>query len=275
MKKILILFILTLTLFLTSCGNDENTIKVGASSTPHAEILEFVRPLLKEKGYKLEIIEIDDYTIPNTSLAQGSIDANYFQHLPFLNLYNQNNNTNLVSVAAIHYEPFGLYGNQITNLSEATKQILIPNDGSNRSRALLLLQQVGLITLKEGLNPENDITLDDVINFNGYDIKELSAENIPSSFKYSTKGTLAVINGNYALSAGINIKDALATEDEKSVAVSTYANIIAVKEENKNDLKIQALIEVLTSDEVKNYIVNTYNGAVRPVNWSLKIKKDL
>lgn len=266
MKKILILFILTLTLFLTSCGNDENTIKVGASSTPHAEILEFVRPLLKEKGYKLEIIEIDDYTIPNTSLAQGSIDANYFQHLPFLNLYNQNNNTNLVSVAAIHYEPFGLYGNQITNLSEATKQILIPNDGSNRSRALLLLQQVGLITLKEGLNPENDITLDDVINFNGYDIKELSAENIPSSFKYSTKGTLAVINGNYALSAGINIKDALATEDEKSVAVSTYANIIAVKEENKNDLKIQALIEVLTSDEVKNYIVNTYNGAVRPVN---------
>ena len=265
MKKILFLLVITLTVFLTSCGNDENTITVGASSTPHAEILNFAKPLLKEKGYKLKVVEIDDYTIPNTSLKQGSLDANYFQHLPFLNLYNQDNNSDLVSVAAIHYEPFGLYGNQISSLSESSNLILIPNDGSNRSRALLLLEQAGLIVLKAGLNPESDITIYDVIDDKGYEIKELSAENIPSSFKLSSKGTLAVINGNYALSADIDINDALATEDATGLAAITYANIIAVRSENQNDPKIKALVEVLTSDEVKNFINNTYNGAVRSI----------
>ena len=268
MKKIFLIFTLFLLSFtICSCKKDnENLIRVGASSTPHAEILEQIKPILEEQGYTLEIVKIDDYTIPNTSLAQGSLDANYFQHLPFLNLYNSDNGTNLVSVGAIHYEPFGLYGNGITSLDEATKQILIPNDGSNRSRALLLLEQAGLITLKEGLDPAGDITLNDVTSFNGFDIKELAAENISSSLTYSEKGTLAVINGNYALSAGISISTALATEDAAGAAAITYANIVAVRFENKDDAKIKALVDALRSDTIKNYINNTYEGAVKPAN---------
>lgn len=268
MKKLFLLFtIITLSFVLCSCNkNKENVIVVGASSTPHAEILEQAKPLLEAKGYKLEIKKIDDYTIPNTSLNQGSLDANYFQHLPFLNEYNKNNGTNLVSVGSIHYEPFGLYGNGITNLSEASKEILIPNDGSNRSRALLLLQQAGLITLKAGVDPAGDITLRDVTNFNGFEIKELAAENISSSLRYSEKGTLAVINGNYALSAGISISTALATEDVSGAAATTYANIIAVRAEDQNSEKIQALVEVLKSETIRNYINNTYQGAVKATN---------
>lgn len=268
MKKILVIFILVL-LFISIPGcekDEENVIVVGASSTPHAEILEQVKPILEAQGYKLEIIRIDDYKIPNTSLYQGSLDANYFQHLPFLNLYNKDNNTNLVSVGAVHYEPFGLYGNNITNIDETNKLVLIPNDGSNRSRALLLLQQVGIITLKDNIDPAGDITLKDVVNFNGFEIKELAAENLASSLKFNEKGTLAVINGNYALSAGLDIATALAIEDASGQAATTYANIVAVRSENQNDPKIQALINALKSEEIKNYIYSTFNGAVRPAN---------
>ena len=267
MKKILLLFTIAfLSISLISCKkNKENVIVVGASSTPHAKILEHSKPLLEELGYKLEIKTIDDYTIPNTSLYQGSLDANYFQHLPFLNLYNKNNGTDLVSVGSIHYEPFGLYGNGITNLNQATKTILIPNDGSNRSRALLLLNQVGLIALRDGVDPTADITQKDVVNFNGFEITELAAENIASSLRFSAKGTLGVINGNYALSAGLSISDALATEDVNGVAAQTYANIIAVRSESKDDPKILALVKVLKSKEIADYINKTFNGAVKPV----------
>ena len=268
MKKIfLLLTIAVFCLGLCSCGkNKEKTIVVGASSTPHALILEQVKPILEEQGYKLEIKKMDDYTIPNTALVQGSLDANYFQHLPFLLDFNKNNGSNLVSVGSIHYEPFGLYGNNIVNLTEATKQVLIPNDGSNRSRALLLLQQVGLITLRSDVDPAGNITKRDIVNDNGYDIVELDASNIAIALKNSAKGTLAVINGNYALSAGINISTALATEDVSGQAATTYANIIAVRSENANSPKIKALVDALKSEKIKTYINDTFEGAVKPTN---------
>lgn len=268
MKRLFILLTLALlSLGLCSCGkNKENTIVIGASSTPHALILEQVSSMLEEQGYKLEIKKMDDYTIPNSALVQGSLDANYFQHLPFLLDFNKNNGSNLVSAGAIHYEPFGLYGNNINSLAESTKQILIPNDGSNRSRALLLLQQVGLIELSADINITGNITKRDIVNNNGYDIVELDASNIAIAFKNSGKGTLAVINGNYALSAGINISTALATEDVSGLAATTYANIIAVRPEDLNSPKIQALIAALKSDKIKNYINETFAGAVKPTN---------
>ncbi len=268
MKKIFLLFtVVLLSLSLISCKkNKENVIVVGASSTPHAKILEQAKPMLEELGYTLEIKIIDDYKIPNSFLHQGSIDANYFQHLPFLNSYNKDNGTNLVSIGAIHYEPFGLYGNEITDLGQATKQILIPNDGSNRSRALLLLEQAGLIILRSGIDPTGEITQKDIVNFNGFEITELAAENIASSLRFSEKGTLGVVNGNYALSSGLNIADALATEDANGAAAQTYANIIAVRSESQNDPKILALLKVLKSKEIADYINNTFNGAVKPVN---------
>lgn len=266
MKRVFLFILISiLSLSIASCKkNDENVIVVGASSTPHAKILEQAKPLLKELGYELEIKKIDDYTIPNTSLAQGALDANYFQHLPFLNLYNQNNGTDLVSVGAIHYEPFGLYGNEITSLSQAIKKILIPNDGSNRSRALLLLQQAGLITLRSDVDPAGDITQKDITNFNGFEITELAAENISSSLRYSEKGTLAVINGNYALAAGISISTALATEDVNGAAATVYANILAVRNGDQNNPKILALLKVLRSKEIEDYINSEFKGAVKP-----------
>ena len=268
MKRILLFLTFVLLSFsLISCSkNRENVIVVGASSTPHAVILKQAIPLLEELGYELEIKEMDDYIIPNTSLYQGSLDANYFQHLPYLNNYNLNNGTDLVSAGAIHYEPFGIYGKDISVLAESNKNVLIPNDGSNRTRALLLLEQAGIITLRAGVDPKGDITQKDVTNFNGYSITELNAENIAPSLKSSKKGTLAVINGNYALLAGISISTALETEDVSGVAATTYANIIAVRSEDLNNPKILALVKVLRSEEIKNFINNEFNGAVRATN---------
>ena len=267
MKKILfVLCLIFISLTITSCKKDEKTIVVGATASPHGEILQFAKKYIEEKGYKLEIKIFEDYTTPNLSLDDGSIDANYFQHLPFLNSYNKDNGTNLVSIGAIHYEPFGLYGNEITDLGQATKQILIPNDGSNRSRALLLLEQAGLIILRSGIDPTGEITQKDIVNFNGFEITELAAENIASSLRFSEKGTLGVVNGNYALSSGLNIADALATEDANGAAAQTYANIIAVRSESQNEPKILALLKVLKSKEIAEYINNTFNGAVKPVN---------
>lgn len=273
MKKILILalaLILSLscvTLFGCKSGSDEKTIVVGASATPHAEILEQVKSILAEQGYTLEIRVFDDYVLPNKALTDKELDANYFQHTPYLNSYNASNNTDLVAAAAIHYEPFGLYGNGVSSVADiaADATILVPADDSNETRALLLLAQEGLITLKEGANPTDGVTTLDIKDDKGHDVKAINAETVPAQLKNSDKGTVAVINGNYALAAGLKIADALATESREGDAAKTYANIIAVRKGDENSEKIKALIAALETATVKTYIENTYNGAVEPM----------
>ena len=268
MKKIFLLItVVLLSLSLISCKkNKENVIVVGASSTPHAKILEQAKPMLEELGYKLEIKIIDDYKIPNAFLHQGSIDANYFQHLPFLNSYNKDNGTNLVSIGAIHYEPFGLYGNEITDLGQATKQILIPNDGSNRSRALLLLEQAGLIILRSGIDPTGEITQKDIVNLNGFEITELAAENIASSLRFSEKGTLGVVNGNYALSSGLNVADALAT-----VAIFIFSVIFDNSSMYDAYWSVQPIVIVLAFFIVSPITIYSILALIAVLVWGIRL----
>ncbi|MGN0695652.1 MAG: MetQ/NlpA family ABC transporter substrate-binding protein [Oscillospiraceae bacterium] len=247
-----------------SAAEGDNVIRVGATSTPHGEVLEFVKDALAEKGYDLEITIYDDYVLPNKALADGELDANYFQHTPYLNSYNESNGTDLVSAALIHYEPFGLYGNGVTSLSDVAEgaSIVIPADDSNETRALLLLAQEGLITLPEGANAADGVTTLDIVDDHGYNITTVQADTVAAQFSNSDAGSLAVINGNYALAAGLDINTALAVEDASGDAAQTYANIIAVRNGDENSDKIQALIGVLQTDDVKQYIEDTYNGAV-------------
>ena len=239
-------------------------LKVGASSTPHAEILEQVRDTMAAEGYDLQIVVYDDYVLPNQSLADGSLDANYFQHTPYLNSFNAANGTDLVSAAKIHYEPFGLYGNGVDSVdaiaSDAT--ILIPADDSNETRALLLLAQEGLIELPADASAEKGVTTLDIVDAKGHDVQALQADTVPAQLANSNEGTVAVINGNYALQAGLHASDALAIEDASGDAAQTYANIVACRAGDENSAKIQALVKALQSDAVKTYIENTYNGAV-------------
>ena len=190
-------------------------LKVGASSTPHAEILEQVKDTLAAEGYDLQIVVYDDYVLPNQSLADGSLDANYFQHTPYLNSFNAANGTDLVSAAKIHYEPFGLYGNGV-----------------------------------------------DSVDAKGHDVQALQADTVPAQLANSNEGTVAVINGNYALQAGLHASDALAIEDASGDAAQTYANIVACRAGEENSAKIQALVKALQTDAVKTYIADSYNGAV-------------
>ena len=270
MKKVKILLLLVLCLVSTfsvvGCGKDENTLVIGATSTPHAEILEYAKPLFEAKGYKLQIEVFSKYQLLNPALSAGDLDANYFQHIPYLNEYNQAENDNLVALNKIHYEPFGLYGNGITDLNSvpANTTIFIPNDGSNLTRALLLLVQEGLIEIDSSKNINTGVSLLDVTNNNGYEIVAIAANTVPAQFK-NNNNVLAVINGNYALDANIDINTALAVEDAHGDAANTYGNIIAVRSGFENDPKILALIEVLTSEEVKTFITNKYNGAVLPL----------
>ena len=239
-------------------------LKVGASSTPHAEILEQVKDTLAAEGYDLQIVVYDDYVLPNQSLADGSLDANYFQHTPYLNSFNAANGTDLVSAAKIHYEPFGLYGNGVDSVdaiaSDAT--ILIPADDSNETRALLLLAQEGLIELPADASAEKGVTTLDIVDAKGHDVQALQADTVPAQLANSNEGTVAVINGNYALQAGLHASDALAIEDASGDAAQTYANIVACRAGEENSAKIQALVKALQSDAVKTYIEKTYNGAV-------------
>lgn len=239
-------------------------LKVGASSTPHAEILEQVRDTMAAEGYDLQIVVYDDYVLPNQSLADGSLDANYFQHTPYLNSFNAANGTDLVSAAKIHYEPFGLYGNGVDSVdaiaSDAT--ILIPADDSNETRALLLLAQEGLIELPADASAEKGVTTLDIVDAKGHDVQALQADTVPAQLANSNEGTVAVINGNYALQAGLHASDALAIEDASGDAAQTYANIVACRAGEESSAKIQALVKALQSDAVKTYIENTYNGAV-------------
>ena len=239
-------------------------LKVGASSTPHAEILEQVNDTLAAEGYDLQIVVYDDYVLPNQSLADGSLDANYFQHTPYVNSFNAANGTDLVSAGKIHYEPFGLYGNGVDSVdaiaSDAT--ILIPADDSNETRALLLLAQEGLIELPADASAEKGVTTLDIVDAKGHDVQALQADTVPAQLANSNEGTVAVINGNYALQAGLHASDALAIEDASGDAAQTYANIVACRAGEENSAKIQALVKALQSDAVKTYIENTYNGAV-------------
>lgn len=238
-------------------------IVVGASPAPHAEILKAAEDVLASKGYKLKIVEYTDYVIPNNALDSGDLDANYFQHKPYLDSFNEQNGTKLVSAGAIHYEPFGIYGGKCSSLEELPDgaSVLVPNDISNEARALLLLEAEGLIKLKEGAGLE--ATQKDIVeNPKNLKFVELEAALLPRSLPDED---IAVINGNYAIEAGLKVSDALATEDAKSLAAETYGNIVAVREGDENREEIKALMEALTSPEVKEFMETTYEGAVVPL----------
>lgn len=237
---------------------------VGASSTPHAEILESVKDVLAAEGYDLQVVVYDDYVLPNTALADGELDANYFQHTPYLNSFNASNGTDLVSAAKIHYEPFGIYGNGVSDLPELQPgaTIIIPADDSNETRALLLLQQEGLIKLPDDASAEKGVNHLDIVDDGGYNVTPVQADTVPSVLANSDAGTIAVINGNYALQAGLKVADALAIEDASGDAAQTYANIIAVRAGDETSEKTLALVKALQSDAVKTFIADSYNGAV-------------
>ena len=245
-------------------ADTDKVITVGASSTPHAEILEQVKDTLAAEGWELKIVVFDDYVLPNQALESGELDANYFQHTPYLNSFNESNGTHLVVAAAIHYEPFGIYGKGVSSLSELADgaTIIIPADDSNETRALLLLQQEGLIELPEDASAIKGVTTLDIVDDHGYNIQAVQADTVPAQLANADEGTIAVINGNYALAAGYHSADALALEDASGDAAQTYANIIAVREGDENSAKTQALVNALKTDAVKEYITNTYNGAV-------------
>ena len=237
------------------------TLKVAASPVPHAEILGVAKDILAEQGITLEIIEYTDYVQPNLVTESGEVDANYFQHTPYLDSFNEENGTHLVSVGAIHYEPFGLFAGKTATLDELADgaKIAVPNDTTNEARALQLLAAQGIITLKEGAGltaTKNDIAE----NPHNVDIVEMEAAQLPRTL---ADVDFAVINGNYAAEAGLNAAtDALAVEDASSEAAQTFANILVVKEGNEDDPAIQALLAALQSEQVKNFIDETYSGAV-------------
>lgn len=244
----------------SAASGELETLVVGATAAPHAEILEVVKPILAEQGYDLQIQEFTDYVLPNRALEEGELDANYFQHIQYLESYNEQNGTDLVSAGEIHYEPFGIYAGKTTELSQLPDgaTVFVPNDITNEARALLLLQDQGLLTLKEGAGLEatpNDIEE----NPKNLEIVEMEAAMIPRTMDDCD---IAIINGNYALEAGLNVSEALAAETSDSLAAQTYANVVAVRSGDENSEKIQALVQALCSDEVKEFIDATYNGAV-------------
>ena len=237
------------------------TLKVAASPTPHAEILEVAKEILAEQGITLEIKEFSDYVQPNLVTENGEVDANYFQHTPYLESFNEENGTHLISVGAIHYEPFGIYpgkSDDLANIADGAT-IAVPNDTTNEARALQLLAAQGIITVREGAGLT--ATVNDIEeNPHNVKIQEIEAAQLPRTVQ---DVDFAVINGNFAMEAGFSVgKDALATEDASSEAAQTYANVLVVKEGNENNPAIQALLKALQSDEVKNYIDQTYDGAV-------------
>ena len=262
---------------LTGCGSsksessekktDDKKITVAASATPHAEILEEAKTLLKDKGYELEVKVFDDYVQPNNVVESGEFDANYFQHVPYLEQFNEEKGTHLVVAGKIHYEPFGIYPGTKKDLKDIAKgdKIAVPNDTTNEARALLLLQDNGIIKLKDGAGIK--ATVNDIEeNPNNIEIVELEAAQVP---RVVNEVAYVVLNGNYALEANYTVKkDALAYEKSDSEAAKTYVNVIAVKEGNENSDKIKALVDVLKSDEIKDFINEKYDGAVIPFDDS-------
>jgi D-methionine transport system substrate-binding protein len=269
MKKRIVLVLLAVTLIsvaFTGCAKKDgadNKLVIGASTTPHAEILEQARPALEKAGYELEIVEYNDYVQPNLALDSNDLDANYFQHQPYLDQFNEENKTDIVSAGTIHYEPYGVYPGKTTTFEALADgaQIAVPSDASNESRALLLLEAQGLIKLTEGIGLK--ATKNDIIeNPKNIEIIEIEAAQLARSLQ---DVDMAVINGNYAIEAGLNVAtDAIAFEDKDSIAAETYGNIVAVNNGNVERKDIKALIEALQSDAVKQFINDTYEGAVVP-----------
>ncbi len=247
----------------SSSTASDKTITVGASPSPHAEILNAVKDELKNEGYELKVVEYNDYVQPNVALSDGDLDANYFQHAPYLENYNQENGTDLVSAYAVHFEPMGIYAGKssdIKNVPDGAK-IAVPSDATNEARALLLLQEQGVITLKSGAGLEattNDIES----NPHNVQFVEVEAASVARSLQ---DVDFAVINGNYALSAGLDTTATLASESTDSEAAQTYANIVAVRKGDENSEKTQALIKALTSATSKSFIESEYKGSVVPV----------
>lgn len=247
-----------------NADTEDKVITVAASPSPHAEILAVAGEVLAEEGYELKVTEFTDYVQPNLVVENDEFDANYFQHQPYLTDFNEENGTHLVSVAAIHYEPFGIYSTKHASLDEIADGavISVPNDVTNEARALQLLQAQGIITLKEGAGLT--ATKEDIVE-NPYNvvIQEIEAAGLPATLD---SADFSVINGNYAIPAGLNVaKDALACEDVASEAAQTFANILVVKEGNEDSEKIQALVNAMQSDKVKSFIEDTYEGAVVPI----------
>ena len=244
--------------------NSENVVlKVGANITPHSEILEVAKPILAEQGITLEIVKLEDSITPNTGVIEGSLDANYFQHVPYLEQFNKENGSTLVSVGAVHYEPFGIYAGSTKDLKDlpAGAIVAVPNNVTNEARALLLLAQEGIITLKEdaGINA----TVEDILeNPKKIQFKELAPEQLVAALP---DVDVAVINGNYAIEGGLHVSQALAVEANDGLAAQTYGNIIATSADKANDPAIKKLVEVLQGPEVSAYIKATYDGAVVPL----------
>ena len=286
-KIITAVLALTLTFSLTACGGAakkeiktdaatqtseapaENpaantVIKVGANITPHSEILEQAKPILEQKGITLEIVKLEDSITPNTGVIEGSLDANYFQHVPYLEQFYKENGSDLVSIGAIHYEPFGVYAGKTTDLSALPDGALIavPNNVTNEARALLLLAQEGIIKLKDdaGINA----TVEDIVeNPKNVEFKELAPEQLVAALP---DVDVAVINGNYAIEGGLHVSQALAVEANDGLAAITYGNIIATSKDKENDEALKVLVEVLQSADISKYINDTYDGAVVPLN---------
>lgn len=267
---LVVILTLSVALLLAACGDTTTSgapatltkLTVGASPAPHAEILEFVKPALKEAGYDLEIIVFTDYVLPNTSLQAGELDANYFQHVPYLINFNKENGTDIASAVEIHFEPLGIYAGRADDLSNVAigAEIGVPADTTNEARALQLLAAQGLITLKEGVGLEAT-PLDIVDNPKQLKFFESEAALLPRVLK---DVDFAVINGNYAIDADITDK-ILAAESSDSEGAQRFCNIVAVKSGNENDPGVLALIKALTTDETRQFILDTYGGYVVPV----------
>ena len=266
MKKTLAAFLtLTLTLLLCACAPaaEDKTLVVGASPAPHAEILEFVKPMLEEQGIELQIEEFTDYVLPNQALEAGDLDANYFQHLPYLLDYDESTGATLVSAGSIHFEPLGIYAGKSSDLAAISDGavIAVPNDATNEARALQLLAAQGLITLPEGAGLS--VTARDVVdNPHNIEFLEIAAEQVPRSLQ---DVDFAVANGNYAVEAGI-LDKVIATEDATSEGAQTYPNVIAVREGDEDREDIQALVAALKSEETRAFIEETYGASVIPVD---------
>lgn len=241
-----------------------NTVlKVGASLTPHAEILEQAKPILEKDGVTLDIIKIEDTVTPNTGLLEGSLDANFFQHQPYLDDFNKENGSELVSAGTVHYEPFGIYAGKTKSLSELPDGavVAVPNNVTNEARALLLLEQEGILKLKDGVDIK--ATIQDIEeNKKNITFKEIAPEQLVRSLP---DVDVAVINGNYAIEGGLHVRDALAVESDQSVAAKTYANIVAVNKKDENSEAVKKLVEVLQGQEIQKFIEEKYDGAVVPI----------
>lgn len=257
-----LLFTAMLGISLTVASAYAAEVKVGASPTPHAEILQAAIPMMKAKGHDLKIVEYADYVQPNMALDAGELDANYFQHQPYLTDFNNEKGTKLISIATVHYEPFGIYAGKTRELKALKKGAIVsvPNDTTNEARALLLLQDNGLLKLKEGAGL-NATRRDIVANPLGLKIEEIEAAQLVRSLP---DVDIATINGNYAILGGLKVKDALAAETTDSVAAATYGNILAVRKGDENRQELKDLAAILKSDEIRKFINGKYEGAVVP-----------